>query len=91
MMLRVEPQCYHVMSRCSGVCMSIDTQIFISCDLPVSPPAIRNSSCASAALYDHLARQWRVPQAQQTLVWTPWCVPSMDMSYSLALAVLQVD
>ena len=37
MMLRVEPQCYHGMSRCSGVCMSIDTQIFISCDLPVSP------------------------------------------------------
>ena len=66
-MLRVEPQCYHVMSRCSGVCMSIDTQIFISCDLPVSPPAIRMRIAASAALYDHLARQWRVPKLNR-----PW-------------------
>ena len=33
----------------------------------------------------------RSPQAQQTLVWTPWCVPSMGMSQSPALAVLHQD
>ena len=70
--------------------MSIDTQIFISCDLPVSPPAIRNVELRLGCLVRPPGKAMEGPQAQQTLVWTPWCVPSMDMSYSPALAVLQV-
>ena len=90
-MLRVEYQCYHVMSRCSGVCMSITTQIFSSCDLPVSPRSSQfelRSNCGLGCLVRPPGKALEGPQAQQTLVWTPWCVPSMDMSYSPALAVL---
>ena len=87
MMLRVESQRYHVMSRCSGVCMSITTQIFISCDLPVSPRSLQfelRSNCGLGCLVRPPGKALEGPQAQQTLVWTPWCVPSMDMSYLLS-------
>ena len=87
-MLRVEYQCYHVMSRCSGVCMSITTQIFISCDLPVSPRSSQFELRPRLPSTRPPGKAMEGPQAQQTLVWTPWCVPSMDMSYSPALAVL---
>ena len=55
-MLRVEPQCCHVISRCSGVCMSISTQIFISHDLPVSPRSSIAQFGRSAAWCGHTRR-----------------------------------
>ena len=71
--------------------MSITTQIFISWGLHVSPrslPFELRSNCGLDCLVRPPSKALEGPQAQQTLVWTSWCVPSMDMSYSPALAVL---